>query len=942
MRWKNLWSGRMSRKKVNPFMNPFIKKEARLLLPSFVIACALTFANLLFKKAGANWGVDSFWWYILAWISCPMVAVMMALNTFGVEVSNGTFSMLLAQPMARLKIWQTKIGLLAGALSLVAFLWVTLFILHTLFISDLPESFDDWRDFFAVVTTFGLAVFSGGLWTVLLLRQVAAAFWFTLLVPGVILMILIALFSGGDAHFFEGITVTVLDLYSLAGFLFARRLFLRAQDVQWSGGTIVMPEMHGRTLARIAAAARRRYRPRAALWRKEILLHQSQFVMAFVLAVLHGGVLAVRKFHDLSNSPDLKFTLERFWCLWLVMPLLVGCAAIAEERKLGTLAGQLCLPVKSRTQFGIKFVVALELSVFLGVVMPLLFEGTKICPGLHFQIANAATPWHGREMIPLSNIYIYYCLVTLAGLLPLLPLVCAALAIGAISFYVSSLARNTLQTLAPAIIGLLLCVPLGVVLQPEILWSTFHIIPPWRGDLIYVIGVPVLVITLVGLAYRNFKQIVIGGRTYIRNSFTWIAMLLVAMIVTSLVYNRAWEKLTPFEPSHGQPRLTLTNPATLQNTMGVISVRLPDGRVWAQNPVYSWNWFQFTLKMVGLESHFYEGSNWVNVIRTGSGENVGIKTDGTLWVSANPPRPPRLAKGGWKMTPAGNLIQFGTDTNWSSMIESGMGLFLVKTDGTLWSWGPMTWDYNKALWPGMRTFTSERQGTESNWAGLLVCDQPYFIKTDGSLWSAWDGIGQDKVKLAPGFYLQRASLPQAGQWHSTAKVWVVNNYNLGVRSDGTFRIWQSEKIEKMKRTGNYASVPQADDLQIGKDADWLALAGGGNSKVVTLKDDGSLWLWNYDHDMFGMPRYDSEYQIQATKPVRLGSHSDWISIASAPNGIFSLAADGSVWFWPLQRPDYAATFDGVTYYNNSDSHGEPLLALSRKPQFLANVFGGKN
>jgi hypothetical protein len=930
-------------------MNPFIKKETRLLLPSLGIACALTLANLLITREVTGSGIGGFW-YVLSWISCPLVAVMMALNTFGVEVSNGTFSMLLAQPVARLKIWQTKIGLLAGALSLVTFLWMAFFILRANFSSGfLPKSFDAWLDFFAIITTFGLAVFSGGLWTVLLLRQVAAAFWFTLLVPGVILMILAALFGDGDAHFFEGITVTVLDLYSLAGFLFARWLFLRAQDVQWSGGTIVMPEMRGRTLARIAAAARRRYRPRAALWRKEILLHQSQFVMAFVLAVLHVGVLAVRKFHDLTNSPDLKFILENFLGLWLVMPLLVGCAAIAEERKLGTLPGQLCLPVKSRTQFGIKFVVVLELSLFLGVVMPLLLEGTRICPGLHFQIANAAPSWHGREMIPFSYIYIYYCLATLAGLRPLLPLVCVALVTGAVAFYVSSFARNTLQTLAPAVIGLLLFVPLALVVQPEVLMSTFHIIPPWRGNLIYVIGAPVLVIILVGLAHQNFKQIAIGWRTYVRNGLTWIVMLLVAMIATSLVYNRAWEKLTPFEPSHGQPRLTLSNPATLQNTVNAISVRLPDGRVWAQNyafgqPLTLWNQSGTAWRMIGYGGQFYEGSNWANVIRTGSGENVGIKTDGTLWVSASPMRCAQLTKGGWKQHPAGNLIQFGADTNWSSLIENGISPLLVKTDGTLWRWGPTTWDYNLTLWPGLRAFTPERLGTESNWAGIFRCDQLYFVKTDGSLWSSpWNGYDNSKVKLDRGFYLQRMSLPQAGQWHGTARIWQVNNYNLGVRSDGTFRIWQDDRLQKIKGIGKYEPVSQPVDLQIGKDTNWLALAGGSNNKVVTLKDDGSLWLWNFGHDEpFGVHIYDSEHQIQAAKPVRLGIHSDWIAIANAPNGIFSLAADGSVWFWQLQRPDYAGTFDGVIYYANSNSHVEPLLALSRKPQFLANVFGGKN
>jgi hypothetical protein len=73
------------------------------------------------------------------------------------------------------------------------------------------------------------------------------------------------------------------------------------------------------------------------------------------------------------------------------------------------------------------------------------------------------------------------------------------------------------------------------------------------------------------------------------------------------------------------------------------------------------------------------------------------------------------------------------------------------------------------------------------------------------------------------------------------------------------------------------------------------------------------------------------------KPVRLGTHSDWIAIAGADGGIISLAADGSFWFWPLGRPsDFKYFYD---YGNGDGSHFEPLLDMSRKPQFLGNVFG---
>ena len=46
-----------------------------------------------------------------------------------------------------------------------------------------------------------------------------------------------------------------------------------------------------------------------------------------------------------------------------MMPLLIGCEAVAEERRLGTLEGQLCLPVKRRTQFAVKVVVVVALSI---------------------------------------------------------------------------------------------------------------------------------------------------------------------------------------------------------------------------------------------------------------------------------------------------------------------------------------------------------------------------------------------------------------------------------------------------------------------------------------------------------------------------------------------------------------------------------------------------
>jgi len=202
-------------------MNAFLKKEIRLLLPSFLIGCVMTVSTWLspWRNHDAIRDILS----LLPFVACPAVVVMMVLNSFGVEISSGTFTNLLAQPISRLKIWETKISLLAVALLVVDILWFGANVcVRIFFANEIPSDAASLHDLFVSEVMFGLVVFSGGLWTVLLLRQVAAAFWFTLLMPGVLMGIVVGLFADFSGDFVEGLTVIVLGLYSLTGF------FLRA------------------------------------------------------------------------------------------------------------------------------------------------------------------------------------------------------------------------------------------------------------------------------------------------------------------------------------------------------------------------------------------------------------------------------------------------------------------------------------------------------------------------------------------------------------------------------------------------------------------------------------------------------------------------------------------------------------------------------------------
>ena len=362
-------------------MNALIRKEIRLLLPSFVIGLLLALSMWLIPDDpglapdfDASLGV-------LAFLVSPAMLVMMTLSSIGRELSAGTFSLLLSQPVSRSRVWWTKTLLLAAA---VWILWVVWWFSLSSTRNFLAIPREDRNDAFLTALIFAIVVYSGGLWTTVFFRQLAAAFWFTLLTPAAMALVIVGVLGKNtdEANPVLKFTLVIaLSLYSIAGFFVARWLFLRAQDTHWTGGEITLPDVRGVAGWFGRRGERRRRRPRAALWVKEFQLHQSQYVLAGLLALFHLAVIAVRKFGgDFKNSPALEFVLEHFWVLWTAMPLLVGSAAVAEERKLGTLEGQLCLPSRRRTQFVIKFASTLLLSIGLGVVMPWLLEGSRILP----------------------------------------------------------------------------------------------------------------------------------------------------------------------------------------------------------------------------------------------------------------------------------------------------------------------------------------------------------------------------------------------------------------------------------------------------------------------------------------------------------------------------------------------------------------------------------
>lgn len=892
-------------------MNAFVKKEIRLLLPVWLAVLAL--------EVALPWlGTENGETILMAPVFFFFGIILLAVDPFGREFSLGTFSSLMAQPMPRRQIWRTKITvLLLGAAIIFAAFFVSCE-LRLLFLFNhehaLPAR-DIQMKFFSHAMTAGVVglfvALAGGLWTTLLLRQISAAFWITFLAPAGILattMLSLPEKYADNSHVILTLLYGLAIIYTAAGFWLAHWLFHRAQDAAWTGGVISFSKWRYFSTGNEAAAIGRRRRPLVALLKKEFQLQSISLFCVGSLLVLHLAVLLLRTtyvaFHKSSVAEGISDT---FWILWLVMPMIIGGTAVAEERKLGLADSQFCLPVARRTQFAAKFIPVMFFGTLLGGVMPMLVEALAAHFGMPcetFRMNHYNAGHYGPDEFTFE-----------------LGIVALAAGLSWVSFFASTLARNFLQALSISIVILIACCMIGSNLD-YLSNQEFSIlgILPWPSVLPILIGVPMLLILLMWLVYRNFNWFAESWRLWRGNLRLIGGALLFVFVSSALLYNRVWEIFEPAEPAHGAAKFSLPNPSALQGDFyRSLLVRLPDGRVWFDNLGYpfvpllenqpsGWRrlwWFLADPRPISIgPRQFIAGSNWVSVsasrtdfwgeaFRPDQGylDTVGIKADGTLWVSSR--SEPKVWTGG-------EMTHFGSETNWLQVARQfGTGFLLLKNDGTLWRWGTNRVDYRQAPsnWPSVRNVQPSQIGTNADWREICNAGGVFARNTNGNTWVVnldfkTGKERQTKLTIYDRFNLQTFSA--AGERGEAC-----------IGNDGT--LW----VKVMHKNENYDFWEGRGYSPVNQETNWVAAAFSWPT-LTALKADGSLWRWQTSDKL------DAEFA--GVSPTRLGIHNDWVGLISVWNGAVTLAADGSLWFWPGTPPV------------------ERALKYPKQPRQLGNVF----
>lgn len=295
--------------------------------------------------------------------------------SIGHEYNHRTISLILSQPARRAELLLVKLAVLAAMLLALAAIAGMLDLFEAL-AADVGWESGRGRAFLWLPLLCGLFVAP---WLTMISRSPIAGAIFGASVPGVVMT------AGGVVGvmrygFTPEVDVLALGLVvpgTLAlcalGAVMTWRTFLRLEAIDDRGLEIDVPRwLHEWTGSNRAVPGFTRRHPTWLLAAKELRLQR--------MALIPGGLyvfgwIVVALLHDEKLS-DIFEVLTVIYVL--LVSLLIGSLASAEERQLGTLEWQMLLPMPAAKQWAIKVGMATGLALLLALGLPTLLLGLPL------------------------------------------------------------------------------------------------------------------------------------------------------------------------------------------------------------------------------------------------------------------------------------------------------------------------------------------------------------------------------------------------------------------------------------------------------------------------------------------------------------------------------------------------------------------------------------
>jgi len=273
-------------------------------------------------------------------------------------------------------------------------------------------------------------------------------------------------------------------------------------------------------------------------------------------------------------------------------------------------------------------------------------------------------------------------------------------------------------------------------------------------------------------------------------------------------------------------------------------------------------------------------TNWANISTASLGKEAfgAVKTDGTLWVMGIGSMVPDNT-GASKSSP----VQIGSGTTWSNVFGSHgygnpMGMWAIKTDGTLWGWGRQN---NGSIGNGFTNvgyaaspLSSPVQiGSATNW--LKVCGGYYkgiALTTNGQIWG-WGTGGNGNSSTQSG--INGTTPTQLGALSTWTDLGVGSDHAHAINNAGQLYGWGRNADRYgagAGKLGNNNATNQTSPVLIGTDTNWSKVfLGGYNVSAIFKRTDGTLWFAGES----GVAGNNSDPTVKRSSPVQIGTDTDW-------------------------------------------------------------------
>jgi len=313
-------------------------------------------------------------------------------------------------------------------------------------------------------------------------------------------------------------------------------------------------------------------------------------------------------------------------------------------------------------------------------------------------------------------------------------------------------------------------------------------------------------------------------------------------------------------------------------------------------PKELWSWGRNNYGQLGLGDTTTRSSpeqvgiltDWEDVSAGGDwgDTTVGVKTDGTLWTIGENFYG-QLGLGYVTPNRHSSPVQVGALTDWSD--AGGVGgshVAVVKTDGTLWTWGQNQYgelglgDIDKRSLP-------VQVGTDEDWSEAAGGDGYILaVKTDGTLWSWGRGY---TGRLGLGDQTKHSSPVQVGSDMDWSRVSTGRSSSAAIKTNGKLYTWGENDDGQLGQgttvSGNFS--PE----QVGTDEDWSEVEMSNH--MTAIKTDGTLWTCGRNATgELGLGDTD-----RRSSPVQVGTDEDWSSAAAGYAHVVALKTGGTLWAW---------------------------------------------